>query len=113
MLLGDKVIKAHLWKSTPYVKRRSMKLMKISDKAVCLMIMVIFKSYLKSHQNKNQGFSEVLKSKVIWQGTKNFRVVKEGKYESLSNMCRVISVCKGIGLTLNVTNANHTRFSIL
>lgn len=89
--------------------------MKISNQEVCSMMVLILKIYLKPHQKKIKDSSEVVKSKIMWQGIRSFRIVKEMKCKSSSYLCQVISVvCKGIGLTLNFTKENHTcTFNLL
>lgn len=109
-MLGDQVEKAYLLRATPYVKRPLVKSIKISDQALYMMMMSILKSYLTPHQNKIQGFSDVLKLKIMWHGTIIFRFVKDRKCESSSGMRRVICACKGIVLTLDFTKKNHTHF---
>lgn len=107
-VLRDQVINGYSWMKRPYVKRHSLKSTKIYDQAVCLMVVFILKIYLKPHQKKIQGSSKVIKLKIMWQGTKNFSVVKERKCESLSSIGRVANICKGVRLALDYIKENHT-----
>lgn len=62
VVLGDQDVKAYLYRTTPKVKMHSVKSVKISYQAMCMMIMSILNNYLKS-KLEIQRSSQYMKEK--------------------------------------------------
>lgn len=50
---------------------------------------------------------------VLSKGTWNFRVVKERKFESSLCLCRVVYVCKGMKVALEILRKSHKHFQMV
>lgn len=87
VVLEDQDIKIYIWRTIPYVKWRSVKSMKISNKALCLMMVSILKSCVKTHQKKIKGSSEVSIVKFLIRSSLDHHVSCE--WTSLEDSWRI------------------------